>query len=70
MDLASELSLGKDSVSELQEYKRGVLEGEVKVFNKDQRLVRAYHMKDELKHGEEIHYHMTVYPRFLPLSCL
>lgn len=50
---------GKDSVSELQEYKRGVLEGVVKVFNKDQRLVRIYHSKNELNHGEEIDYYDT-----------
>lgn len=64
-DLASEVSngygyraiFGKDSISELQEYKRGVLEGEVKVFNKDQRLVRIYHSKNELNHGEEIDYY-------------
>jgi len=48
---------GKQDLSELQEYKRGVLEGEVRVFGKGQRLVRMYHVKDGVSHGEEIYYY-------------
>lgn len=48
---------GKEDLSELQAYKRGVLDGEVKVFGKDRRLVRLYHSKDGLNHGEEIDYY-------------
>ncbi len=47
---------GKCHVCELQEYHNGVLEGEVKVFGSDQSLVRLHHVKDGLKHGEEIEY--------------
>lgn len=59
-------TFGKDSISEIQEYKRGVLEGEVKVFNKDKRLVRTYHSKNDLNHGEEIDYYDTPSQQPLP----
>lgn len=48
---------GKESVSELQEYQDGVLQGKVKVFNKYGHLKRLYHVKNEIKHGEEIEYY-------------
>lgn len=47
----------KDSILEIQEYSEGVLEGEVKVFNKDGRLKRLYHIKNGIKHGEEVEYY-------------
>jgi antitoxin component YwqK of YwqJK toxin-antitoxin module len=50
---------GKDTISELQEYQMGILEGEVKVFNSQGRLKRVYHVKDRIKHGEEIEYYDT-----------
>ena len=40
----------------LQEYADGVLEGEVKVFNAEGRLKRIYHVKNGIKHGEEVEY--------------
>lgn len=49
-------TFGKDSISELQQYQNGVLEGEVKVFDADGALARIYHIKNELKNGEEIEY--------------
>lgn len=45
-----------DGRSEQQEYKNGQLEGIVKVFNKEGFVVRTYHIKDEVKHGEEVEY--------------
>lgn len=54
---------GKDQVSELQEYRMGVLEGEVKVYNSQGRLKRIYHIKEMIKHGEEIEYYDS-----LPIS--
>ena len=35
----------------------GILEGEVKVFNQQGRLKRLYHVKNGIKHGEEIEYY-------------
>lgn len=50
-------TFGKDSLSELQEYKDGLQEGAVKIFARNGQLVRMHHMKNNLKHGEEIHYY-------------
>jgi antitoxin component YwqK of YwqJK toxin-antitoxin module len=47
---------GKEGVQELQEYVDGKLEGEVKVFNQEGRLKRLYHVKNDIKHGEEVEY--------------
>lgn len=51
-------AFGKDCLNELQEYKNGVLEGEVLMFSPNGQIARVYHMKNELKHGEE----MIFYP--------
>jgi antitoxin component YwqK of YwqJK toxin-antitoxin module len=48
---------GKESVTELQEYQDGILEGKVRVFNCNGNLKRTYHIKDNIKHGEEIEYY-------------
>lgn len=50
----------RDEIAELHEYHGGIQEGEVKVFNKAQKLVALYHVKDNLKHGEEIGYYDIV----------
>lgn len=42
---------------ELQEICDGHIEGEVKVFTNEGDLKRIYHVKDSLKHGEEIEYY-------------
>ncbi len=47
----------KTHLAELQEYRQGILEGEVKVFCANQNLKIIYHVKDSLKHGEEIEYY-------------
>lgn len=47
----------KEGVHELQEYRQGILEGEVKVFNAQGKAKRIYHIKDQIKHGEEIEYY-------------
>lgn len=47
----------KEGVQEIQEYVDGNLEGEVKVFNQEGRLKRIYHVKNGIKHGEEIEYY-------------
>lgn len=48
---------GKDSVMELQQFIEGNLEGEVKVFAPEGHLLRIYHVKEGIKHGEEIEYY-------------
>lgn len=50
-------TFGKESVHELQQYQDGILEGEVKVFTQQGNLKRIYHIKNNLKHGEEIEYY-------------
>jgi antitoxin component YwqK of YwqJK toxin-antitoxin module len=47
---------GKDNLQELQEYVDGNIEGEVKVFNQEGHIKRIYHVKNGIKHGEEIEY--------------
>lgn len=47
----------KDGINELEEYHSGILEGEVKVFNHQGRIKRIYHVKEGIKHGEEIEYY-------------
>lgn len=48
---------GKEHIYELQEYQEGHLEGEVKVFNSEGMLKRIYHVKNGIKHGEEMEYY-------------
>ncbi len=48
---------GKDAVCELQEYQHGIQEGQIKLFAENGILVRIYHMKNELKDGEEVEYY-------------
>ena len=59
-------TFGKDAVSELQEYRNGALEGKVKVFDCDGALARIYHMKNDLKNGEEIEYYQPENDRLQP----
>jgi antitoxin component YwqK of YwqJK toxin-antitoxin module len=63
-DLAAEVKqgtgfkavFGKEGIQEMQEYLDGFLEGEVKVFNNEGNLKRTYHVKNKIKHGEEVEY--------------
>ncbi|MCE2982488.1 MAG: hypothetical protein LW832_02865 [Parachlamydia sp.] len=48
---------GKEGIKELQQFRDGAIEGEVKVFNFDQGLKRIYHVKNKIKHGEEVEYY-------------
>lgn len=64
-DLISEVNDGhgyrvlfsRDSIAEMHQFQNGKLDGDVKVFGKNGRLVRIYHMRDGVKHGEEIEYY-------------
>jgi antitoxin component YwqK of YwqJK toxin-antitoxin module len=48
---------GKDIVCELQEFHAGVQDGIVQLFDLEANLVKVYHIKDDMKHGEEIEYY-------------
>lgn len=48
---------GRNTISELHEYHNGALDGEAKVFDKDGRITRLYHVKNGDYHGEDIHYY-------------
>lgn len=52
---------GKRHIKELQDYIHGSLEGEVKVFNEEGILKRIYHVKNGMKHGEEIEYYDQIF---------
>ena len=47
----------KEVLSELHEYHSGFPQGEVKIFNALGHLSRIYHVKNDLKHGEELFYY-------------
>lgn len=46
-------------VSEIQEYKKGLAEGEVVLFDDEGRITRRLNVKDAQKHGEEVYYWLT-----------
>ncbi|MBS4163197.1 Uncharacterized protein PRO82_000495 [Candidatus Protochlamydia amoebophila] len=54
---------GKDYIKEIQEYREGILEGEVKVFTACGNLKRVYHVKNQIKHGEEMDYYDSINPQ-------
>lgn len=54
---------GKSNVSELQEIVDGVLEGEVRVFNQESDLKRVYHVRNGIKHGEEVEYYAPYFKK-------
>ncbi len=47
---------GKDSVSELQEIKNGIIEGEIQSFDGNGVLIRSWNIMNGLKHGDEVVY--------------
>jgi antitoxin component YwqK of YwqJK toxin-antitoxin module len=49
-------TFNKTGIYELQEFHKGVLQGEVRVFDENVSLVRSYIVDDDLKNGEEIEY--------------
>lgn len=51
---------GKESIVEWQEYKNGMIEGEVKQLDKYGRVCSLYHAKNGFKHGEELYYYDAV----------
>lgn len=57
---------GKETISELDEIRNGIQEGEVKIYGTDKLLIRTFHVKNGLKHGEEVEYFTTPTTRHLP----
>lgn len=51
---------GKNCLSELHQYHRGVPEGEVKIFAENGSLLRLYHELNSFKHGEEVEYYSYI----------
>lgn len=51
---------GKDIVAELHEYSMGLPQGEVKILNPAGHLIKLHHVKNGVKHGEELFF----YPSF------
>ncbi len=50
---------GKETVMELQDISKGVVEGKVKFLGTQGEVLRICHVKDDLKHGEEIEFYRT-----------
>jgi antitoxin component YwqK of YwqJK toxin-antitoxin module len=51
---------GKEGIAELQTYKNGIVEGEIKQLDRYGRVCCLYHMKNDDKHGEEVFYYDAV----------
>lgn len=51
---------GRDAVSELHQYNYGLPQGEVKILTPAGQLTKLYHVKNELKHGEELIYYPSL----------
>lgn len=49
-------SFGKESIHELQEFHKGMLCGEVRVYDGNGNIFRIYRMENNLKNGEEYEY--------------
>lgn len=47
----------RTGISELQQYKNGVQEGRVEIYDNRNKVVGYYHVKNGVKHGEEIEYY-------------
>ena len=50
-------AFAKESISELQEFNDGLLDGKIQVFDLQSNIIKIYHVKNEMKHGEEIEFY-------------
>lgn len=50
---------GKTKVCEKQEFHEGVQNGKVEVYNTESQLIKIYHVKNEMKDGEEIEFYLN-----------
>jgi len=48
---------GRNRVGELHEYHNGVQDGEVKIYDENGTLASIHHIKNGIKHGEEVEYY-------------
>ncbi len=51
---------GKEAITELHDYRYGIPEGEVKLFDSYNRVKKIYHVKNGCKQGEELHFYDAV----------
>lgn len=57
---------GKEKLQELQEYRKGVQEGLVKIFNEEHQLIRTFSILNSERNGEEIDYYpQNMQPKLL-----
>jgi antitoxin component YwqK of YwqJK toxin-antitoxin module len=61
---------GKSAVNEIHEYRDGIQEGVVKIFDRNGRLTRSYSVRKKLKNGEEIEYFDKISDKGEPLPRL
>lgn len=47
----------RDGLAELHTYINGIQDGQIQVFDKHNRIIKIYHMKNDVKQGEEILYY-------------
>lgn len=57
---------GKSDLAELHEIRNGIPEGEVRMFGTDKKLMRLYHCRNGLLHGEETEYYEIPGKRHIP----
>ncbi len=50
-------AFAKETISELQEFNDGSLQGKIQVFDLQSNLIKIYHVRNEVKHGEEIEFY-------------
>lgn len=55
--MGSRAIFGKNSICELHQYQNGIVEGEVKIYNKSGQLAKVYNVKNGRKHGLETDYY-------------
>ena len=48
---------GKNTIAETHEYNDGELNGKVKLFNQNREVFNLFHVKNGIKHGEDIEYY-------------
>jgi antitoxin component YwqK of YwqJK toxin-antitoxin module len=57
---------GKETVTELNEFRNGIQEGKNIIYGPDKLVIRTYHTKNGIKHGEEIEYFEFPASRHIP----
>ena len=48
---------GRDCLAEVHEYRNGIPEGEVRIYDPQKHLVSLFHVKNDIRHGEEVYFY-------------